>query len=234
MEIRCDSCREPVPAADVNLDTVLAKCRKCNAVFDFSRQVDRRDPTPAKARRDKGEIPMPAGFLVEDDGRTLDITRKWARGPGCFMLFFSVFWNGVTWTITIGSFFSDAPLFARFFMIPFQVIGLVTAYIAVAFFCNRTIIRIADDRLTVRARPIPWMNNRDLAVDTLDQLWCMEYVAYTQNDVPQFRFSVEAMLKDGTKLRLIPGLEQPEQALYLEGLLEKKLGIVDRPMGGEI
>ena len=67
----------------------------------------------------------------------------------------------------------------------------------------------------------------------LDRLFCVEYVAYIQNRVPQYRYAVEALRKDGTKLRLIKGMEAADQALYLEGLLEKRLGITDRPVGGE-
>lgn len=234
MEIRCESCREPIPADDVNLDTVLAKCRKCHAVFDFSGQVDRKDPTPAKQKRDRGDIPMPKGFLVEDDGRTLEIVRRWAKGPGCFFLFFSLLWNGILSIFIVVSFQKETPIFVPLFLLPFVAVGFGTAYATVALFSNRTIIRVDGERLTVVSKPVPWPGKRDLESSSLDQLWCTEYVAYTQNDVPQYRFSVEAMLKDGTKLRLIRGLEEPDQALYLEGLLEKKLGIIDRPMGGEL
>jgi hypothetical protein len=234
VEIRCEQCREPVPADDINLDTVLAKCRNCNSVFDFSRQVGRSNPTAAKVRRDKGEIPLPAGLRVDDDGRTLTIVKPWSRTLGCFFLVFAALWNGITWTGLVLGFSSQEPWTTRLFMVPFILVGLATAYSALVGLLNRTVIRVDQERLTVTMAPIPSFGNRRFDVGALDQLWVTEYVAYQQNNVPQYRFSVEALLKDGTKKRLMGGLEVADQALYLEGLLEKRLGIVDRPMEGEI
>lgn len=67
MQIQCRSCRAKIQAEDVNLDRMLAKCRACNAIFDFSNQVDAPPtPSPAKARRDRGEVPMPGKLKVEE------------------------------------------------------------------------------------------------------------------------------------------------------------------------
>jgi hypothetical protein len=234
MEIRCTTCQAAIPVDDVNLEASLAKCRTCNSVFDFSGQVERGEPPSAKARRDRGEIPMPKTLVVEDRGAHLSIRRKWARGPGCFFLFFSVFWNTVV-SIFLGvAFFSKGPAFPFLFLIPFVLIGLATLYAAVALLGNHTTIRVEGRRLTVTSGPIPWPGDRNVDAGALDQLFCVEYVAYIQNRVPQYRFAVEALLKDGTKLRLIKGMELADQALYLEGLLEKRLAITDRPVRGEI
>lgn len=237
MEIRCTTCKAPIPVDDINIDTVLAKCRSCNSVFDFSGQVERTQTlSPAKLRRDRGEIAMPRGFKIDDKGPRLTITRRWGRGPGCFFLFFSLFWNAVTWTIGIAAFMgkTKAPAPTGLFLIPFVLIGAATFYAAIALLSNRTEIRMDGRRLTVVTKPIPWPGSRNLDAAAIDQLFCVDYVAYSQNDVPQHRFAVEALMKDGRKLRLIRGMEEPDQALYLEGLLEKRLGIQDRPMPGEI
>jgi hypothetical protein len=234
VEIRCEQCREPVPADDINLDTVLAKCRKCNAVFDFSRQVGRSTPTPAKARRDKGEIPLPPGLRVDDDGRTVTIVKPWSRTLGCFFLAFAALWNGITWTAAIFAFSSKEPWYTRAFLLPFLLVGLGTAYGALVGLLNRTVIRVDGERLTVTMKPIPSFGNRAFDLGALDQLWVTEYEAYRSNDIPQYRFSLEVLLKDGTKKRLAGGFEEADQALSLEGLLEKRLGIVDRPMEGEL
>jgi hypothetical protein len=42
------------------------------------------------------------------------------------------------------------------------------------------------------------------------------------------------VLKDGTHLKLAPGLEQREQALFIEQTIEKHLGIVDRRVRSEM
>jgi hypothetical protein len=40
-------------------------------------------------------------------------------------------------------------------------------------------------------------------------------------------------VRDGTDVKLIGGLEKPEQAVYIEQQIESFLGIVDHPVQGE-
>ena len=46
MQIRCRACGKSIPADDVHLDSGLAKCRGCHAVFEFAAQVKERPATP--------------------------------------------------------------------------------------------------------------------------------------------------------------------------------------------
>ena len=41
------------------------------------------------------------------------------------------------------------------------------------------------------------------------------------------------MTRDGLRHKLISGLSEPEQALYLEQVIEQRLGLPDRPVAGE-
>jgi hypothetical protein len=244
MQVQCSTCRSKLPAEDVNIDTVLAKCRSCNSVFDFSDQVRLEKIPETKVKRDRGDIPLPRQIRVDDRGRTLEITRRWARGPAFFFLFFSGFWNLIV-SIFVVAFLSGMmrptrnssgqppPWFMGLFLTPFVLVGIGTGWAALALLFNTTRIRVVDRRLMVRHGPIWWPGKRDLDTSTLDQLYCEEYVAYTQNNVPQYRFQVQAICKDGSKLKLVRGMEDPGQALYLERLLEKHLGITDRAVRGE-
>lgn len=241
MQVICRSCGKPIPAEDVNLDTVLAKCRACHAVFDFSGQVKTAAPPQAKLKRDRGEIPMPRQFRVEERDLGLVITRRWRRGPALFFLVFSGFWNLVVSIFVVafvgGLMKSESggspPWFMGLFLTPFVLVGIGTGWAALALLLNRTTIRVEGGRLTVSHAPIWWPGRRDLETAAVDQLYCEEYVAYSQNDVPQYRLGVRALLKDGSKLKLVTGMEDASQALYLEQLLEKHLGIADRPVRGE-
>lgn len=233
MQITCRSCDEPVPAEDVNLDRALAKCRKCHAVFDFSDQVELSELRGGR-RPDKTNLPLPAGLTVEDFVNTLTLTVKWGRGVAAFFVIFALIWDGVLVTaFSVVATQKDANIPLPMFFI-FPPVGLAFTYVALALLLDRTTIRVADGRLTVRQGPIPWPGNREVDTASLDQLFCMEYVAYLQNNVPQYRYAVHAIPKEGEKFRLIKGLKEPEQAIYLEGLLEKHLGIQDRPVRGEL
>lgn len=239
MQLHCPHCRAKILSEDVSLDVVMAKCRGCHAVFDFSDQVERADPPPeAKAKRDRGEVPMPPSLHVEEAGNTLTVTRKWGRGIGCFFLFFSGFWNSIVSVFVVAALsgeMDDGPgNFIFLFLTPFILVGLGTGYAAVALMLNRTTVRVSDGSLTVRHHPIPWPGNRTVGIDDLDQLFCKEYVAYSKNNVPQYRFAVHAVMKGGDRKKLIPGMETPEQAVALEQLLERRLGIQDRAVRGEL
>ena len=85
MQLTCRSCQKLIPSEDANLDTVLAKCRFCHAVFDYSDQVKLPQLSEAKKRRDRGEIPMPERFLVEEGSGRLLIIYKWARNYGTIL-----------------------------------------------------------------------------------------------------------------------------------------------------
>ena len=243
MQITCRSCETAVPADDVNLETVLAKCRHCHAVFDFSAQV--RGSAPAsevKKKRDLGELPMPKGLVVDDGGSVLTITRKWGRGPAIFFLIFSGFWNmivGVFVVAGIAGAFNEPKAgemggwFIWVFLTPFIAVGLGTGYAALALLLNRTTIRVDGSTLTVDHAPFRWPGRRSIDTYSLDQLYCQEYVAYKQNNVPQYRLAIHALQKDGTRVKLLGGIENAGQAIYLERLLEKHLGIEDRPVRDE-
>ena len=242
LRINCRSCGTLIPAGDVDLETVLAKCRGCHAVFDFSDQV-KRPSTPAKQKRDRGEIPMPSAFTVEDGGRELRIVRKWGRGIAWFFVIFAVFWNGIVSVFVIaalsGAEFKDSKTgepagnFIWLFLTPFLLVGFGMGWAALALLLNRTFIEVRDGVLSVRHGPIPWPGKRRLETSEIDQLFCIEYVAYQQNNVPQWRLALHAKTKSGDDVKLVTGLEGAEQGVYLEHLLEKHLGIEDRPVEGE-
>jgi hypothetical protein len=200
LQINCKACGKRVPAEDVNLEVVLAKCRDCHAVFDFSDQVE-RPATPAKQRRDRGEVPMPAAFTARDppvgprDRLVLhDLRRNLERGdPG------------------------PAGRRARRRDEGFED-------------------RAAGRELhlpPVRHGPMPWPGARRLETSDIDQLFCVEYVAYQQNKQNVYKIALHALTKSGDRVKLVTGMDTAEQGVFLEQLLEKHLRIEDRPVSGE-
>lgn len=242
LRINCRACGTMIPAADVNLDTVLAKCGSCHAVFDFSDQVQRA-PTPAKLRRDRGEVPMPTAFSVEDLGNELKIVRKWSRGIAVFFVVFAVFWNSIV-AVFVGAALSGAEFkdsrtgepagnFIWLFLTPFILVGAGMGWAALSLLLNRTFIEVRDGVLSVRHGPIPWPGAKRLETADVDQLYCVEYVAYQQNKRPVYRIALHALTKAGDRVKVVTGLDGMEQGVYLEQLLEKHLRIEDRPVADE-
>ena len=75
MRVLCPSCGAPVPAADVHLENLAAKCRACDAVFPVrhlgpvAAPPKERPPMPKGLSIEGGEPPLPdeGGYLGIED-----------------------------------------------------------------------------------------------------------------------------------------------------------------------
>jgi hypothetical protein len=161
------------------------------------------------------------------------LVRRWFRP----MLLFMAVWC-VIWDTGLISFYA-AALFGRhahahataplWFPLLHVGVGIAVTYTTICGFVNTTRIAIENGALSVRHGPLPWPGNRDVAIASIAQLFCREHVGSKGSR----RYSVNALLKQGTTTTLLKGLTDAEQALYVEQLVEKRLGIVDAPVAGE-
>lgn len=244
MDIVCKRCAAAIDAADVNLDSRLAKCRQCNAVFDFTAQLG--TPGAAPLGRLRAPVPLPAGLeIVEDQGGAQDpgdyragrrpggklvIARRWFSAQLYFMLVFCIFWDGFlfNWYASAGK---SGSLMMILFPLMHVGVGVSLTYHTIAGFLNRTWITATPTALTIRHAPLPWRGNRTLAVEDIEQLYCKQGTGGSRDE--SVSYTLAAAMKDGTQLDLIKGLPQADQALFIEQRVEERLGIVDAPVGGE-
>jgi hypothetical protein len=232
LAIKCKGCGREIPADDVNIDTRLAKCRSCNAVFQIMSEGTVRKP-----------VPMPRNIVVAEGPESLDIVRKWKRTSlTLFMALFAGLWNAIVFgllfaVITIGfareEGKSGAGAFVWLFLTPFVLVGAATAYAALALLLNRTRITRQGEILSVTHEPFRWFGRHTLDASQISQLYCTEYASHSSNGVPQYRMCVNALMKDGARIELVKGLEDKGQAFYLEDLIERHLRIAHRPISGE-
>jgi predicted Zn finger-like uncharacterized protein len=247
MQVKCPSCGAVVPAADVNLDRMLAKCARCSSVFDIASQVGRTPGAPPAEGRARRLVPMPRNIRVvadEDEagmpmyrdnaaGRPhIVLERRWFSGALFFMVFFCIFWDGflVVWYANVFHHgVNKGSLVGALFPLIHVTAGVFLTYTTLCGFVNRTRIAVKDGVLSIWHGPLPWRGNRAIAVEDLAQLYCQEHVGNKGSR----SYSLNALLKDGDKVRLIRSLSEPDQALYVEQVLEKRLGIVDVAVAGE-
>jgi len=171
------------------------------------------------------EQPAQTRVVLTRSGNRLAIAlpRAGFRGVGCFFTAFSLFWNGVTWTLlaaTVGSFYSRSnatpmPLtpatgaLGILFFIPFILIGLITA--AIAVYCIFGDVALAMDGKAVlferRCLGRRWTRTFDFA--NIVDVRMTE--AYKQNDVPVYGVSIR--FRDFSRAPLIFGsnLSQEEK-----------------------
>lgn len=229
MQITCEPCGKTVPVEDVNLDRMVAKCRACNAVFAIS--VDGEGPAPSEERP---PAPMPKAITVTEElNGDLVIRRRWWTLASIFLIFFACVWNAFMVFFVSGAISSGAPPFMFVLMSGHAAVGFGVGYFAIASVVNTTVIRVGFENITVRHQPLPWIGRRTIASHEIDQLWAEERVSHSQNG-HQVRYRVNARTHDGRSLRLLSGLVESDQALFIEQAIEKRLGIRDEAVAGEI
>jgi hypothetical protein len=240
MQLSCASCGAKIPAADVSLERLVAKCRQCDAVFSFAANVGRaasppqaRPPLPPGIRIEKGEPPLPDSPTYRSVGRPHDpgplvITRRWFQFHHLFLLFFCIAWDSflVFW-YTVGA-ASGGPWIMFVFPLAHVAVGVGLTYSTVAGLLNRTTIRVADGVLEVKHGPIPWRGNLRVPVAALRQLYLRTTTHRGKNGVSH-TWDVRAETEDQASIALVSKLPRRDQAEYIEWAIEQHLGIEDQP-----
>lgn len=232
MSLACDSCRAPFTASDINQELGIATCRACGAVFDLRSRSRASDVPPRPYHR--GRIPLPAKFKVDESPGVLKMSWRWFRAQTLFLLFFCVawdsfllFWYGIALTA------KQTPWIMVIFPIAHVAVGVGLTYSTVASLFNTTVVEVGRDTLRVKHGPIPWRGNLKLAAEDVMQIFCDEKVTRGKNG-STVTYQVNAVLYGNRTVSLVSGLEDRQQALYLEQAIENRLRITDVPVAGEL
>ena len=229
MKLSCPECGAQIPADNINLDRMVAKCQDCNAVFSFGDQFGTASGPHSLARL---PVPRPADLQIEQTGSEIRFTRRWLHPSHAFLALFVLFWNGVM-AVWFGIAISQRLWLMALFGTAHAAIGLFVAYAVLAGFLNSTVIRVGMGAIDVTHTPLPWLGNRRLETAAIAQLYCKK-VAHRPRRHTSYTHEVHVATRDGRHVQLLSGLESSEQALYLEQEIERYLGIKDQPMRGEI
>lgn len=228
--LHCPVCGSVIPGKEVHLALSVARCLSCSAVFDLAGRTPSSQRPPPRA-----QVPLPPIFQVEDKGYSgLTVSWRWFKAQALFLAFFCIFWDGfllVWYGVALGS--EETPLMMVLFPLGHVAVGAGLTYWTVAQFVNRTWIEASRNRLVIRHGPLRWKANLDLAGSELVQLYGREEIHRGKNGV-SVSYSLNAIDRKGTQRKLLMGLTEVEQVLWLEQALERQLGIGDRPVDGEV
>lgn len=175
---------------------------------------------------------MPRGIEVLDLGSELQIKRRWFSFVFLFLAVFCIFWNGfmLFWhamALSMGAWFMSV------FGLLHTAVGIGLAYFTLAGFLNTTNVRVGHGTIQIVHQPLPWPGNIVLPAHHVNQLFCRERVRHGKNG-PSVTYELHAVTADGRQRKLLSGLSEPEQALYVEQELERHLGIDDALVRGEL
>ncbi|ADO72726.1 hypothetical protein [Stigmatella aurantiaca] len=236
MQLACEVCRAPLRPEDVRLDIAVAKCHACNAVYDLSGRKARGLTVPAqdKPRLVRAKAPLPPKFRVDDDGTRTCVSWRWFTFGHVFLIFFCIAWDSFLFTwygIALSA--ENTPLIAVLFPVAHVAVGVGLSYYTLAGLVNRTKIEVSRDRLTIRHGPLPWRGNLNVLGRRFTQLYGVETVASNKGR-DTFTYELIGMERSGRAVKLLTGLTEKDHVLYLEQILERRLGIEDAPVDGEI
>jgi hypothetical protein len=112
-------------------------------------------------------------------------------------------------------------------------VGVGLTYYTLAGLLNRTTVEVSQGALRVRHAPLPWMRNRVIAGHEISQLFCEEKQWRRRYSTVK-RYRLHAIVGHERRRVSLLTLDDMQQALYLEQRFEQELGIVDRPVPGEL
>lgn len=228
--VTCPGCGAPIAAEDLDLSAMAARCRACHALVDLRAILPAAPPeTPAA---EPPPMPLPPQFQVHERGRELIIIHRWFTWAYPVLGLFCAVWMGFLVFVYAVALQPGTPLLTRLLPLAHVAVGVWLAYTTVAGLVNRTTISIDRNHVSVRHGPLPWPGNADVPGTTLDQVFCTAKTVRQQRRTQTF-YHVDALLKNGRRLRLLRGLGAREQALFIERAIEGRLGIADRRMAGE-
>ncbi len=231
MKLYCKECGSLIPADDMNIATMTAKCGKCNSVFSFSDKIGGESSFEDKSAR-RASVPLPKGIVAEEQNGKLHISLKWFRWTNLFLTFFTIFWDCFT-IVWFGISISNGA----YFMLPFgslhAAVGLFLTYTVLANHINKTSITVDRENVSVKIGPLPWPGNHLIKSSDVTQLYSKSVITRNRNSESE-HFEVHAVLKNRTHLCLAKTLEEMEQAFYIEQKIEDFLKIEDEPVRGEI
>ena len=228
-QINCPNCNEVVPAENLNLTNMVGKCHSCDHVFSIADVVG---SSTQQVRRGDENLGLPAGIELQRGLSYLEFTILWrkTRRKGFFTLF-AVMWNLLLLPFIIAVISTNDWKLALFISLHLLV-GVSFFFYTLALWINRTTIHVSKGGIEVKHGPvpIPFTPNHSVAASELKQLYVEEYVPSKTNGRPDITFGVRMRAHDGTDVRLVPGFQNPDHALYIEQEIEKFLTIEDEPV----
>lgn len=234
LELVCDNCGSHIEGANININSSLAKCGKCNTVFSI-----KDDHFFQQDRKGRPEMIMPEGTDVLDLNGSLDIRLNWlkshSRGALGFLTFFAIIWNGVIALVAGGALLSGAYS-SLAFMSVHLLVGIGLIYYLASVYLNYTDVVVNESYINIDHRPIknPFVRSKRIESKEIDQLYVTKYVSSRSNGNPNYAYGLYAILKtNGKKIVLVKGMNRETQ-LYLEQEIERYLKINDRPVADAI
>jgi hypothetical protein len=174
----------------------------------------------------------PRGVEVEQTAHALRIIRRWFHPLAVLVLLGLapfLIWLGLTGRISfrLPSWVNATANAAV------VLLGLLCVYALIMMLVNRTVIEVADGRLSVLHGPLPGLlPRRVVSASEIEQLFCERHGWSVNFAIKDYDYELKAIMADGSTVSLLKDIPNAKQAHYLEQEIERRLGIADPPGDG--
>ncbi|WP_432797879.1 hypothetical protein [Poriferisphaera sp. WC338] len=225
MIIHCDNCNQIIPADNINLDNLIAKCDACNSITSFADNIK-----PNSLAESQPQASQPSCIKIDQSSHNFRMSKRWFNSGYVFLLIFSLFFGGIPLLILIQNILEatqdgsakNIEVKGILFLIPFFLIGACTFYSGITGIINRTTFTLSPEQLRVQHGPLPWWGNINLDPAQIKQFH-VKKSSVTVNDQP--RYNVLAEMLDGKEHMIAPRVEEKGYAYFIEQTLEQQTGI---------
>jgi len=228
--VYCTNCERLVPAENINIVELVAKCGGCDHIFWLSDLGNW--PGSKKSADDKSPPSRPSGVKVEQGSISgTRILLSWFSPAVFFLLFFCIAWDSflVFW-YSMALFAPGEGGFqwiAILFPIAHVAVGVSLTYFVVASFLNTTKIEVSNFDVSVRHGPVPWLGNKTINRKDILEIE-LDYNGSSDSSSGRLK-SICAHHQNGDQVVLINSLEKSKAdfiAWELASLL--KVNLVDK------
>lgn len=252
--LRCSGCDAEVEPRGVNVAVGIASCQRCGKVMDLAAPrgpqvgapapaapAPKPEPAPVAlaAPRPRAEppalrsrVPMPEGVTAEEGPGGLEVTYRSSLGARLT----TVGGLGLVGAYLGVRGYLDGALASVGFQLAAAVFLLVAGYAAAGYLVNRVRVRAKGRALDVEVGPLPWPGSLRVPRGEVRQLFAeARPIPNRDGTLRACSFVLSAVVgPESRRVELVTGLESKQQALWLEQVLERALGIHPARVGGEI
>ena len=232
MKLFCPDCGHLIPAGDVNIGTGLAKCAKCNSVFNIAQRMTTQGDVAGL--REKELLPQPPEMRVEELGLDWRIRWRWFNVGYIGLLVFCIAWDSflIFW-YKMAFTSSHVPWIMVVFPVGHVAVGVGLTYAVLCGFLNTTTIERSGYEIRLTNGPIPTLGNRRISVHDIVQLFCERTQSKSRNNGTQETYTLLAVMRDGSRIKLLSN-KSAGHVKFLEREIERRLGLKDQPVAGEM
>ncbi|MFT6557630.1 hypothetical protein [Sneathiella sp.] len=184
-------------------------------------------------RWDEGAVELPAQMNLVNHGSYLEISRRWRGITAVILTGFCVFWWFILLKI-LPELFSNETQFSLGSLIPIPhfLAGVGMGYFALASWFNTSYIYADHSNMEIMHKPFPWFGAKKIEVSQIGQIYVKKKVSRSKNST-SVSYEVRAKMHSGKDIKILSGLPNDRQAIYVEQQLEEYLQIEDKRVRGE-